>query len=110
MITDSIFISRIMVNLVINAIQAMPKGGKLVIDAYKEANDFLITVKDTGVGIPEKVRGKLFEPMFTTKSKGQGFGLAVIKRLTETLGGKVTFESQVNKGTTFMVRLPSLGN
>ena len=110
MITDSIFISRIMVNLVINAIQAMPKGGKLVIHAYKEANDFLIAVKDTGVGIPEDVRGKLFEPMFTTKSKGQGFGLAVIKRLTETLGGKVTFESQVDKGTTFIVRLPSLEN
>jgi signal transduction histidine kinase len=110
MITDSIFISRIMVNLVINAIQAMPKGGKLVIHAYKEVNDFLITVKDTGVGIPENIRGKLFEPMFTTKSKGQGFGLAVIKRLTETLGGKVTFESQVDKGTTFIVRLPSLEN
>ena len=110
MITDSVFISRIMVNLVTNAIQAMPKGGKLFIHAYKEANDFLIAVKDTGVGIPEDVRGKLFEPMFTTKSKGQGFGLAVIKRLTETLGGKVTFESQVDKGTTFIVRLPSLGN
>jgi PAS domain S-box-containing protein len=110
MITDSVFISRIMVNLVTNAIQAMPKGGKLFIHAYKEANDFLIAVKDTGVGIPENVRGKLFEPMFTTKSKGQGFGLAVIKRLTETLGGKVTFESQVDKGTTFIVRLPSLEN
>ncbi len=110
MITDSIFISRIIVNLVINAIQAMPKGGKLVIHAYKEVNDFLITVKDTGVGIPENIRGKLFEPMFTTKSKGQGFGLAVIKRLTETLGGKVTFESLVDKGTTFIVRLPSLEN
>jgi signal transduction histidine kinase len=109
-ITDSIFISRIMVNLVTNAIQAMPKGGKIVIHAYKEVNDFLITVKDTGVGIPENIRGKLFEPMFTTKSKGQGFGLAVIKRLTETLGGKVAFESQVDKGTTFIVRLPSLEN
>jgi signal transduction histidine kinase len=110
MITDSIFISRIMVNLVTNAIQAMPKGGKIVIHAYKEVNDFLITVKDTGVGIPENIRGKLFEPMFTTKSKGQGFGLAVIKRLTETLGGKVAFESQVDKGTTFIVRLPSFEN
>ena len=110
MITDSVFISRIIVNLVINAIQAMPKGGKIVIHAYKEVNDFLITVKDTGVGIPENIRGKLFEPMFTTKSKGQGFGLAVIKRLTETLGGKVTFESQVDKGTTFIVRFPSLEN
>jgi PAS domain S-box-containing protein len=103
---DSTFISRIMYNLVNNAGQAMPKGGKLTIHAYKEAKDVLITVKDTGVGIPEKVKDKLFAPMFTTKSKGQGFGLAVIKRLTEALGGKVTFESQEDKGTTFTVRLP----
>ena len=54
----------------------MPRGGKLTIHAYKEANDTVITVKDTGVGIPEAVKGKLFTPMFTTKSKGQGFGLA----------------------------------
>jgi signal transduction histidine kinase len=109
-IVDSIFISRIVVNLVNNAVQAMPKGGKLTIHAYKEANAVLITVKDTGVGIPEKVKDKLFAPMFTTKSKGQGFGLAVIKRMTEALGGKVTFESQENKGTTFTVRLPSPKN
>jgi PAS domain S-box-containing protein len=103
---DSTFISRIMFNLVNNAVQAMPEGGKLTISAFKDENDVLITVKDTGVGIPEKVKDKLFAPMFTTKSKGQGFGLAVIKRLTEALGGKVTFESQENKGTTFIVCLP----
>ena len=106
-VADSTFINRIMYNLVTNAVQAMPKGGKLTIHAYKEAKDVLITVKDTGVGIPEKVKGKLFTPMFTTKSKGQGFGLAVIKRMTESLGGTVTFESQEGKGTTFIVRLPS---
>jgi PAS domain S-box-containing protein len=105
-VADSTFINRIMYNLVTNAVQAMPKGGKLTIHAYKEAKEFLITVKDTGVGIPEKVRGKLFTPMFTTKSKGQGFGLAVIKRMTESLGGTVSFESEEGKGTTFTVRLP----
>ena len=75
-VADSTFINRIMYNLVNNAVQAMPKGGKLTIHAYKEANDVVITVKDTGVGIPEDVKSKLFTPMFTTKSKGQGFGLA----------------------------------
>lgn len=105
-VADSTFISRIMYNLVNNAVQAMPKGGKLTIRTYKEANNTVISVKDTGVGIPEAVKGKLFTPMFTTKSKGQGFGLAVIKRMTEALGGTVSFESQEGKGTTFTIRLP----
>jgi signal transduction histidine kinase len=105
-LADSTFINRIMYNLVNNAVQAMSKGGKLTIHAFREANDILITVNDTGVGIPESVKGKLFTPMFTTKSKGQGFGLAVIKRMTEALGGTVSFESQEGKGTTFIIRLP----
>jgi PAS domain S-box-containing protein len=105
-VADSTFINRIMYNLVNNAIQAMPKGGQLFIHVYKESNDVVISVKDTGVGIPEAVKGKLFTPMFTTKSKGQGFGLAVIKRMTEALGGTVTFESQEGKGTTFTVHIP----
>lgn len=105
-VVDSTFINRIMYNLVNNAVQAMPKGGKLAIHTFKEANDTIITVKDTGVGIPDSVKGKLFTPMFTTKSKGQGFGLVVIKRMTEALGGTVSFESQEGKGTTFIIRLP----
>lgn len=58
------------------------------------------------MGIPEEARSKLFTPLFTTKSKGQGFGLAVVKRLTETMGGTVTFESEVGKGTKFILGFP----
>jgi PAS domain S-box-containing protein len=105
-VADSDYLNRIMYNLVTNAVQAMPKGGKLTIQAYKEVNDVIIAVKDTGVGIPEAIRSKLFTPMFTTKSKGQGFGLPVVKRMTESLGGTVRFESQEGKGTTFTIRLP----
>ena len=107
-VADPDFIKRIVANLTLNAVQAMPNGGKLTIRAYndKRTKNVLITVKDTGVGIPEDIKPKLFTPMMTTKSKGQGFGLAVVKRMAEVLGGTVTFESAVGKGTTFTVRLP----
>ena len=71
-----------------------------------KASDTVITVQDTGVGIPDENKTKIFTPLFTTRAKGQGFGLPVVKRMTEALGGEVTFESQVGKGTTFIVRLP----
>jgi signal transduction histidine kinase len=106
---DSYYLNRIIYNLVTNSVQAMPKGGKLTINTYKEKNSVVISVKDTGVGIPKEIQGKMFTPMFTTKSKGQGFGLPVVKRMSESLGGTVTFESQEGKGTTFIVRLPPQG-
>ena len=104
---DSAYMKRIIGNLVSNAVQAMPDGGKLAVQAYREKTAVVITVQDTGVGINEDAREKLFTPLFTTKAKGQGFGLAVVKRLTEALGGTVTFESQEGKGTTFTIILPS---
>ena len=66
----------------------------------------VITVRDTGVGIPDNVKPKLFTPLFTTKSKGQGLGLAVVKRMTEALTGNVSVESKEGNGTTFFVRFP----
>ena len=106
--TDPAIMKRVLLNLAINALQAMPEGGKLTIRVSqdKETSSFIIRVEDTGIGIPKDVQNKLFTPLFTTKAKGQGFGLAVVKRLTESLGGTVTFESQGGKGTTFIIRLP----
>jgi len=105
---DMSMLKRILINLIQNAVQAMPNGGTLRIDAEckDKDNKVCISVQDTGEGIPEEVQGKLFTPLFTTKSKGQGFGLAVVKRLVEAQGGKITFESQKGKGTTFTVQLP----
>jgi len=103
---DSTYIQRILNNLVNNAVQAMPSGGKLTVKAYCEANNIVISVEDTGVGIAEEIKPKLFQPLMTTKSKGQGFGLAVVKRMSEALGGCVSFESQEGKGTKFIVCLP----
>jgi PAS domain S-box-containing protein len=107
LVTDPTMLKRILTNLMNNAIQAMPDGGKLEVHAYREPEEFVIVVQDSGVGIPVEVKAKVFTPLFTTKSKGQGFGLAVVKRMTEALGGAVTFESEVGKGTKFILRLPS---
>ncbi len=103
---DAYYLNRIFFNLVTNAVQAMPNGGTLTIGAHKEGNDTMLSVEDTGVGIPMEIQNKMFTLMFTTKSKGQGFGLPVVKRMTESLGGTVTFESQEGKGTTFILRFP----
>ncbi len=105
-VSDPNLLTRILSNLLSNAVQAMPNGGKLAIEATKEADHTVLTVEDTGGGIPEAARPKLFTPLFTTKSNGQGFGLAVVKRMTEAMSGTVTYESEVGKATKFIVRLP----
>ena len=103
---DRTFMTRIITNLVTNAVQAMPHGGKLTVKTLKEDNFVSLIIGDTGVGIPDALKHKLFTPLFTTKSKGQGFGLSVVKRMTESVGGTITFESQEGKGTIFIIRLP----
>jgi signal transduction histidine kinase len=65
-----------------------------------------IVVEDTGEGIAEEVKPNFFKPLFTTKPKGQGLGLAVVKRLVEAQGGKISFESQKGSGTIFIIQLP----
>ncbi len=104
--TDPTLFRRILTNLVTNAIQAMPNGGNLNITAQKRDERIFISVEDTGVGISENIKPKLFTPMMTTKSKGQGLGLAVVKRLTEALNGTVSFQSTEGVGTKFTVQLP----
>ncbi len=106
--TDPTFIQRAVTNLVNNAIQAMPKGGNLIVRGSSNNVDILISIEDTGIGISEEVKAKLFTPMTTTKAKGQGLGLAVVKRLVEALSGTIDFESEVGKGTKFIIHLPKL--
>jgi PAS domain S-box-containing protein len=104
--SDPVLLRRILTNLINNAIQAMPKGGHLTVSSRRNDGEVLLYVEDTGIGIPEAVKPRLFTPMFTTKAKGQGFGLAVVKRLVEALNGSVTFESEEGKGTKFIVTIP----
>mgnify|MGYP005843507297 CR=1 FL=1 len=97
---------RVFTNMVKNAIDAMPNGGKLEIRSAKTNGNVSFTFTDTGTGISEEVMAKLFTPLFTTKAQGMGFGLAICKRVVEAHGGKITIESTVGKGTTFTITLP----
>jgi len=103
---DPLLLKRVLVNLVTNSLQAMPNGGKLTIKALIEVSKAVITVEDTGVGIPNEIRYKIFQPLMTTKSKGQGFGLAVAKRLIEAQNGNIIFESERGVGTKFTITFP----
>src|SRR5437016_7386628 len=93
-------------NLILNALQAMPGGGTLTVETSWTSQDVLIGVTDTGVGIAPEHVDKIFEPLFTTKARGIGLGLAVVKRLLEANGGRITVESTPGQGSRFLVRFP----
>ncbi|MFC2137250.1 ATP-binding protein [Bacteroidota bacterium] len=100
---------RIFTNLIKNSIQSIDaknKKGYIDINIDKEKSDVLIIIKDNGKGIPDELKSKLFEPSFTTKSSGMGLGLAIVKNIITNLGGDIWFETQINKGTTFYIKLP----
>lgn len=100
---------RIITNLVKNAIQAIPPGmshPKIEVNVYRENNFAKIVVKDNGKGISMENKDRIFEPKFTTKSSGMGLGLGIIKNIVENYNGTITFESELGKGTQFLVTLP----
>jgi signal transduction histidine kinase len=104
--TDAEQMSRVFTNIIANAIQAMNGKGELKIDTGMEDSLAWIQFTDTGCGIPEENLGKIFEPLFTTKPKGIGLGLAITKRLVEQNGGNIEVVSQTGQGATFTIKLP----
>jgi PAS domain S-box-containing protein len=114
--------TQVLGNLTVNACQAMKDGGQLIVSSEQlsvngntstslsSSQWVRIAVKDTGVGIPPENMGKLFEPLFTTKPKGIGLGLAVSKKLAEANGGRLEVESKAGKGSTFTLVLPVRGD
>jgi signal transduction histidine kinase len=105
--TDPEQMSRVFANIISNAVQAMNgKGGELNIGTAVDDNFVSVIFQDNGCGIPKENMGKIFEPLFTTKPKGIGLGLAISKRLIEQNGGKIEVASLVGQGTTFTVKIP----
>ncbi|WP_455277875.1 sensor histidine kinase [[Eubacterium] cellulosolvens] len=101
-------LDRVFENITLNAVQAMPDGGELTLKSELASAEWVtVSITDTGVGISEDKMKKLFEPLFTTKAKGIGLGLAVSRTLTEANGGEITAHSEVGKGSTFTVKLPT---
>jgi PAS domain S-box-containing protein len=97
---------RVFVNLIGNAVDAMPTGGELSMTSTEARGILEVKFADTGEGIPDDVMRNLWKPLKTTKSKGMGLGLAICKRIVETHGGSIEVESALGKGTTFTIRLP----
>ena len=111
-VTDPGLLRQIVVNLLSNALDAVDLNGRVDVEARPVTDDdILITVSDTGHGIPPDDLRRIFEPFYTTKGrgKGTGLGLAICRQLTAALGGTISVESEAGKGSTFFVRIPRQG-
>jgi signal transduction histidine kinase len=106
LIVDAAMIRRVFSNIIMNALQAMPGGGKLEIRSLMSDDHVSVDFQDTGVGIPKENMDKIFIPLFTTKAKGTGLGLPVCKRLVEAHDGRIIVDSRVGEGTTVKIVLP----
>jgi signal transduction histidine kinase len=106
---DKSQLQQVLVNLAVNAVQAMPEGGKLTIETFASQSYISLIVKDTGVGMTEEITSKIFTPFFTTKDvdQGTGLGLAVVHGIVTSHGGSIRVESEVGHGARFEIRLPT---
>ncbi|HVO31300.1 MAG TPA: ATP-binding protein, partial [bacterium] len=103
-------LEEVLMNLAVNARDAMPRGGALTIRVSHEAGSVILTVSDTGTGIPPEIRARIFDPFFTTKDagKGTGLGLSVVRDVVQRAGGKIEVDSTLGVGTTFRVSLAAI--
>ncbi len=105
-VADDKQLEQVFRNMVLNALQAMPDGGMLMVSTRGLPDGVCVTIADTGSGIPEEKLQQIFEPFFTTKTKGTGLGLAIVRKIIDNHGGKITAKSEVGHGTTFEISLP----
>jgi hypothetical protein len=106
---DPDLLTQVLLNLMLNGLQAMPEGGTLTLEAKASNSNFLIAVSDTGTGITAENHRRIFEPYFTTKAKGTGLGLAISRRIIEAHGGTITATNETAGGCRFEICLPLYG-
>jgi signal transduction histidine kinase len=106
---DPSHLTQVLLNLMLNGLQAMPEGGTLTLEAKTSNGNFLIAVTDTGSGIAPDNLPRIFEPYFTTSAKGTGLGLAISRGIIEDHGGRITVTSKVGQGARFEISLPLNG-
>jgi signal transduction histidine kinase len=106
---DPSHITQVLLNLMLNGLQAMPHGGTLTLEAKASNGNVLIAVTDTGIGIAPENLSRIFEPYFTTKPQGSGLGLAISRRIVEAHGGTITAANQAGGGCRFEITLPING-
>jgi two-component system sensor kinase FixL len=106
---DASKLMRVFRNVILNAVESMPKGGELEIASDVRGDKVVTTIRDTGEGIREADMAKLFTPFFTTKARGLGLGLSICKRLVEAHGGTIEVKSRPGQGTTVSIVLPRSG-
>jgi signal transduction histidine kinase len=106
LLVDPFRIRRVFLNILKNALDVMPDGGKLTLTSQQNGGMVRISFSDTGPGIPLEMQEKLFQPLFTTKAKGMGFGLAICQRIVEAHSGAISFQTALGQGTTFFIDLP----
>jgi signal transduction histidine kinase len=103
---DRDLIKQAILNVVVNGMQAMPDGGNLRFECSVNEDTAEIRIADTGAGIPQELREKIFRLYFTTRKEGSGIGLAMTFRIVQLHDGTIDFTSEPGKGTTFLIRLP----
>ncbi|NIO11302.1 MAG: hypothetical protein GTO40_26125 [Deltaproteobacteria bacterium] len=106
---DRNYLKQLLLNLILNGVQAMPDGGKLTVEAKAARKDIHLAIHDEGVGMKPEVLSRIFEPYFTTKTNGSGLGLAIARRIVESHGGNISVASEPGHGTTFNITLPISG-
>jgi signal transduction histidine kinase len=102
---DSYKMQRVLTNMIQNSIHAMEDGGTIIIQIFEQNDEVKIEIKDTGLGIPDEVLPRIFEPLFTTKRTGTGLGLSICRKIIEDHNGSISVK---NNPTTFTITIPKI--